>query len=295
MHARAPLIVASWLFLSVTTTAPLARAATPIRWNRVLGANPRRLGSADRARAARLLRSITSYYGCSDTVARCLVSDPACETARRIAGLIVRMVRKGRTDARIRDEVRKRALSAHPFRTHKFNLTRRPRFGAPAAKTKVLIVEFADFECPFCRVISPQVKRVVIELASRGVSLVFKHFPVSAHPQATRAARAAYAAHRQGRFWAYHDLLYRKAPRLSPSNLAAYASQVGLDLTQFRSVRDSRRSQLVVAADKREGLRAGVKGTPTLYINGKQYLGRKDTVEIRQRVLEELRLVAGGR
>ncbi len=281
--------------LALLAGSSLAWAAKPIRWNRVIGAHPNQLNRADRARAARLMREITVYYGCSDTVAACLVDDPDCETARRIAGLIVRMVKKGRRDARIKDQVRKRGLSAHPFKRHKFNLKRRPRFGAPAAKTKVTIVEFADFQCPFCRVIAPDVKRIVRELASRGVALVFKHYPVSSHPLAMGAARAAYAAHMQGHFWAYFDLLYKKAPRLHPSQLEAYATQVGVNLAAFRTVRDGRRSRLVVAADKREGLRAGVKGTPTLYINGKMYLGRKDHTELRDRVLEELHLVAGGR
>jgi protein-disulfide isomerase len=284
------LAVAGWLW-----TVPAAQAKTRIRWNRVLGAKPSSLSAKDRARAARLMRQITVYYGCSDTVARCLVSDPGCQTARRIAGIIVRMVKKGRSDARIKDEVKKRGLSAHPFKRHKFNLKHRPRFGAPAAKAKVTIVEFADFECPFCRVSSPQLKRAVKELAGRGVSLVYKHFPVSSHPQAMRAGRAAYAAHKQGRFWEYHDLLYKMAPRLKTAQLEVYAKTIGLDMARFRAVRDSRRSRLVLAADKREGLRAGVKGTPTLFINGKLYQARKDYTELRDRILEELNLVAGGR
>jgi protein-disulfide isomerase len=279
----------------LTWAVASVNADTAIRWNRVLGAKPSALSSADRARAARLMRQITVYYGCSDTVARCLVSDPQCQTARRIAGLIVRMVKKGRSDARITDEVKKRGLSAHPFKRHKFNLKHRPRFGAPAAKAKVTIVEFADFECPFCRVISPQIKRAVKELQGRGVSLVYKHFPVSSHPQAVRAGRAAYAAHKQGRFWDYHDLLYKMAPRLEKAQLEAYAKTLGLKMTQFRKVRDGRRSRLVLAADKREGLRAGVKGTPTFFINGKLYQARKDYTELRDRLLEELHLVAGGR
>ena len=78
-------------------------------------------------------------------------------------------------------------------------------------------------------------------------------------------------------------------------NCEGYARQVGLDLAKWKSMRDNRRSRLVVAADKREGLRAGVKGTPTFYFNGKQYKGRKDYTELRDRIEEELNLVKGGR
>jgi protein-disulfide isomerase len=292
--ARRASLVAALLCAAVTLLAPPAEARG-IRWSRVINANPSALSAADRARAKRLMNTITVYYGCSDTVANCLVMDKSCETSRRIAGLIVRMVGQGRSDSWIKDQVKKRGLSAHPFKRHRFNLTRRPRFGAPAGRAKVTIVEFADFECPFCRVISPKIKKLVRELASRGVSLVYKHYPVSFHRQAIPASRAAYAAHQQGRFWPYHDLLYQKAPRLSVSQLESYAGSVGLNVAQFRSVRDSRRSRLVLAADKREGLKAGVKGTPTFYINGKMYQARKDYTELKDRVEEELNLVAGGR
>lgn len=282
--------------LGLALLAPsAARAATAIRWDRVIGANPSSLDAKDKARAAALMNTITVYYGCSDTIAACLVSDPQCQTARRLAGLVVRAVKAGRTDDWVKEQVKLRALSAHPFKTHRFNLTKRPRMGAPEGRVKVTVVEFGDFECPFCRVFSPHVKAVVTALASRGVALVFKHYPVGTHPLAIPAARAAWAAHQQGKFWPFHDLLYKNAPRLSAAQLEGYARSAGLDLAAFRAARDSERSRLVVAADKREGLKAGVKGTPTLYINGKQYRGRKDEAELRDRLEEELHLAAGGR
>lgn len=297
---RIPSFTSKGLLLSLTVLGAMVfpggqATARSIRWSRVINAQPSKLSEADRSRAARLMNKINVYHGCSDTVANCLVSDPKSQTARRIAGLIVRMVHKGRKAARIRREVRLRGLSAHPFKKHRFNLKRRPRYGASASAAKVTIVEFADFECPFCRVISPQVKRIVRELASQGVALVYKHFPVSSHRRAIDCGRAAYAAHKQKKFWRYHDLLYKKSPRLSNAQLERYAQSIGLDLSQFRSVRDSRRSRLVLAADKKEGLRAGTKGTPTFFINGKQYRARKDYAEMKDRVEEELNLVRGGR
>lgn len=267
--------------------------ARSIRWSRVINANPAQLSAKDKRRAARLMNKITVYYGCSDTVANCLVSDPGCQTARRLAGLIVRMVKMGRSNARIKKQVKLRGVSAHPFKKHKFNLKKRPRLGA--ARAKVTIVEFAEFECPFCRVISPILKRIVRKLSSKGVALVFKHYPVSMHKRAIPCARAAYAAHQQGKFWQLHDLMYKKAPRFSTAQVEGYARSVGLSLASFRTVRDGRRSRLVVAADKKDGLRAGVKGTPTIYINGKVYKARKDYPELLDRVEEELNLVKGGR
>jgi len=285
------LMAAGGLLLTLTWAGDVQGRA--VRWGRVINASPSSLNTKDKQRAARLMNQITVYYGCSDTVANCLVSDPQCQTARRIAGLIVRMVKKGRSNARIKKQVKLRGVSAHPFKKYKFNLKQRPRLGAKNAK--VTLVEFAEFECPFCKVLAPILKRLVSKLASRGMALVFKHYTVSSHSHSIPASRAAYAAHKQGKFWQLYSLMYIKAPRLSTSQVEGYARSIGLDMARFRAVRDSRRSRLVVAADKKAGLRAGVKGTPTLFINGKPYKARKDYTELLDRLEEEFHLVKGGR
>jgi len=285
------LIVAIPLVLTLIWAGD-ARARS-IRWSRVINASPSSLSAKDKRRAAKLMNQITVYYGCSDTVANCLVSDPGCQTARRIAGIIVRMVKKGRSDARIKRQVKLRGVSAHPFKKYRFNLKHRPRLGA--TKAKVTLVEFAEFQCPFCRLLAPSLKRMVRKLASQGVALVFKHFTVSSHPHSIPCSRAAYAAHKQGKFWQIYSLLYKNAPRFSKSQVEGYARSLGLDMAKFRAVRDSRRSRVVVAADKKAGLRAGVKGTPTFFVNGKPYRARKDYMEMLDRLEEELNLVKGGR
>ena len=283
----------SLLCLIFLLVPSLALAGVP--WDRVIGADASALSADDKARAEKLMDAINVYYGCSDTVSKCLGSDPECQTARRIAGIIVRLVRAGRSDKEIRAEVKERALSAHPFKTHEFNLKKRPAYGAPEATAKVTVVEFADFECPFCRTFSPALKKAVTRLQDKGVRLVFKHFPVSVHTRAVASGRAAYAVHKQGKFWEYHDLLYQKAPKLSDSALGEYARSIGVDMEAFEAVRGSERSELVVASDKKEGLRAGCEGTPTIFVNGKLYRGRKELAEFADRLEEELHLVGGGR
>jgi len=266
--------------------------ARAVRWNRVLNASPSSLNAKDKRRAAQLINDISVYYGCANTVANCLSSDPKSRTARHLAGLIVRMVSKGRSNDQVKAAVKLRSVSAHPPRLYRFNLKLRPRVGA--ASPKVTIVEFADFECPMCRVVSPILKRLVSQLAGQGVALFFKHYPVSTHRRAIPSARAAYAAHQQGKFWQLHDLLYKNSPRLSVAQVEGYARSVGLDMAKFRAARDNRRSRLVVAADKQSGLRAGMTGTPAIFINGKRYRGRKDHTELLDRLQEELHLVKGG-
>jgi protein-disulfide isomerase len=127
------------------------------------------------------------------------------------------------------------------------------------------------------------------------VSLVFKHYPVSNHPRAMPTARASWAAHQQGRFWALHDQFYRVAPKLSDADIDRAGQAAGLDLTAWNAARRLGRADQVIAADKAEGLRAGVQGTPTFFVNGKQYHGRKDYVELKDRLEEELMLLRGGK
>jgi predicted DsbA family dithiol-disulfide isomerase len=137
----------------------------------------------------------------------------------------------------------------------------------------VTIVEFQDFHCPYCQ----QVQPVLAQLASRygdRVRLVYRDFPIDQlHPQARRAHEAARCAQDQGGFWAYHDLLYANAPKASPDELIGYAKQAGMDVERFEKCTTSREHRLVVQRDIDEGIRAGVTGTPTFFINGQPFSG----------------------
>ena len=130
------------------------------------------------------------------------------------------------------------------------------------------VVEYADFECPFCAVLSAQ-------LADRPLRRVFRHFPVrSSHPRAWAAACAAEAAGLQGRFWEMHDALFADQGRLEDPHLWHRATALGLDLQRFDS---DRRSEPVVARVKQDfksGVRAGVVSTPTLFAGAAVYTGQ---------------------
>jgi predicted DsbA family dithiol-disulfide isomerase len=259
-----------------------------------MGANPGKLSRADKKRAASLMRRIHCYYGCSDTVARCLVKDPKCQTARRLAGMIVRMTAHGRSDKVIRREVMLRAKSMHPFKKYKI-VYHRDHCTADPAKAKVVIATFAEFQCPFCQIILPILRKIVGRLGAK-VALCYKHFPTSVHGKtAVRSSHSAVAAARQGKFWPMHDILYKNRRRQAPHFLEKYARGLGLNISRWRADRNSRSTRKLVALDKRAGLKLGVRGTPTLFINGKRYHGRKDRAELTDRIGEELHLKAGGR
>jgi protein-disulfide isomerase len=133
-----------------------------------------------------------------------------------------------------------------------------------------LIIEYGDFECPFCAALAARLD----EVCSR---VVFRHFPVrSSHPRAWPAACAAEAAGRQGRFWEMHDLLFADPGRLEDPHLWQRAERLGLDLVRFESDRRSASVAERVRGDFQSGVRAGVVTTPTVFVDGQLHAGRID-------------------
>lgn len=161
--------------------------------------------------------------------------------------------------------------------------------GAPfkgPAMAPVVIVKFEDFHCPFCRRVQATLEQLLARYGDE-VKLVHRDFPIdSLHPQARKAHEAAWCAHDQGKFWAYHDKLYANAPKASPEQLKAYAQEVGLDLPAFEQCLSSGKYQAAVQKGVEEGTRAGVTGTPTFFINGRLLSGAQP-LESFVRVIEE--------
>ena len=140
-----------------------------------------------------------------------------------------------------------------------------PSFGP--ADAKVTVVEFSDFECPYCSraaAVTTQVK----EKYSGKVRLIFRQFPLSFHQNAKVAAEAALAAHSQGKFWEFHDKLFQNQRSLDRASLEGYAKELGLDMTKFKAALDSGQNQKQVEADVELGSEVAVQGTPTLFVNG---------------------------
>ncbi|MFF2622610.1 DsbA family protein [Oerskovia jenensis] len=144
-------------------------------------------------------------------------------------------------------------------------------FGDPDAP--VTIVEFGDFECPYCHDAAP-VLRAVVEESGGQVRLVFRHFPLfEVHPYALTAALAAEAAGAQGRFWDMHDLLFAHQDRLDDVGLAHWAQKLGLDGASVVGDAAQQHGD-VVERDYLAGGALGVRGTPTVYVDGERYRGR---------------------
>jgi protein-disulfide isomerase len=137
------------------------------------------------------------------------------------------------------------------------------------ADAPVTIVEFSDYQCPFCARSEPLVKQALAAYPTQ-VRLVYKHFPLTAiHPQALPAALAAAAAQKQGKFWEMHEKLFANQQALAPEQIQQYARQIGLDMEQFNADLQSDDVKAMVQEDAQLAERAGVRGTPTIFINGK--------------------------
>jgi protein-disulfide isomerase len=140
----------------------------------------------------------------------------------------------------------------------------------------VTIVEYGDYECPFCGAAHPVTKALQQALGDN-LRFAYRHFPLSQiHPHAYQAAEAAEAAGAQGRFWEMHDLLFLNQRALSTQDLLGYASVLGLDLEPFAEDLAEHRHAPRIREDFLSGVRSGVNGTPTFFINGARHDGGYD-------------------
>jgi len=147
---------------------------------------------------------------------------------------------------------------------------------AGSAEGSIKLLEYGDYECPFCGDVQPVVKEIQRRLGD-GLLFAFRHFTLSnIHPHAEHAAESAEAAGAQGNFWGMHDLLYENQGALEDENLVEYAAELGLDGTRLIREVTSEVYARRIREDFKSGVRGGVNGTPTFFINGERYDGARD-------------------
>ncbi|HKV55627.1 MAG TPA: thioredoxin domain-containing protein [Candidatus Binataceae bacterium] len=160
-----------------------------------------------------------------------------------------------------------------------------PTAGSPNAP--ITIVEFGDFQCPFCRAAENQVKQVQKKYGKE-VKVVYLDFPLSFHPHAMDAARAALCAGDQNKFWQYHDALFDDQKKLGADDLKQTAAKLGLDKAKFDSCFASDAHDAAIQKDMAEGRALGVTGTPTFFINGQELVGAQPLPKFDEAITEEL-------
>ncbi len=139
------------------------------------------------------------------------------------------------------------------------------------ADAPVTLLEYGDFECPFCGRAYPELKRVLADLGSK-VRFIFRHFLLSEqHPHAEHAAEVAEAAAAQGKFWEMHDLLYQRQSALTDGDLIRYARELALDALRVQRELAAHVHRPRVREDFESGVRSGVSGTPMFFINGRRH------------------------
>ncbi|UCE84867.1 MAG: thioredoxin domain-containing protein [Deltaproteobacteria bacterium] len=162
--------------------------------------------------------------------------------------------------------------------------------GAPSrgpARGAVTVVEFTDYQCPYCRRVQGTVQRLLDEHPDQ-VRHVVKHNPLSIHPQAPGAAKAAIAAGKQGKFWEMHKLIFADPRQLGDDDLRERARVLGLDMDRFEEDFASDETARIIAADQAEARRLGATGTPAFFINGRLLSGAQPYEAFKARVDEEL-------
>jgi protein-disulfide isomerase len=157
---------------------------------------------------------------------------------------------------------------------------------AGPASAKVTLVEFADYECPYCQKVAADVRKLKADYGDR-LALTYKDFPLPMHSRAEKAAEAARCASKQNKFWEFHDEIFR-SKELDLDQLKAQARALKLDETQFDKCLESGEEAAVVEKDRKEGMRLGISGTPSFFINGHYLSGALDYAALRQVVEQQL-------
>jgi len=233
------------------------------------------LTPARKAIALKALRAQDCSCGCGMKVAECRVKDPNCAFSRGLASVTVGAVKAGKTSTAAIAESKASSFGTRPKPKLLDDPVPIPTLGAPVLgpeSARITIVEFSDFQCPFC-------SRAVLQIAEtlkaypKDIRLIFKQYPLESHPQAPISAAASLAAHAQGKFWLMHDILFANRTRLSRENIMGWAKDMGLDMKRFTSDLDSEAIKKTVLRDQADGDKAGVEGTPTFFIDGQKYNG----------------------
>lgn len=196
---------------------------------------------------------------------------------------IIPLIREGKSESEVVQALQE--IDAKKITRYRIDIGDSPTFGPVNAR--VTIVEFTDFQCPFCGRVQETLKKIV-EKYPQDVKKVFKHNPQSYHKEAARAAEASLAAGAQGKFWEMKDILFNNPRNLKEEDLIKYAQDLGLDLEQFKADLTSGKYKGQVESDAKQAAALGATGTPAFFINGRYIAGAKPLESFLQVVDEEM-------
>jgi protein-disulfide isomerase len=246
------------------------------------------LAGAKKTAALKFLREESCACGCNMKLAECRMGDPTCAVSRKLAGVVTKDFAEGKTAAAVRADVKRVADEPPPILDEPVQISTAGDPSIGPANAKMTIVEFSDFQCPYCSKVVPATKEIV-KAFPKDVRFVFKQFPLDTHADAEFGAEAALAAQSQGKFWEMHDRLYAGFPDLSRKTVMRYAREIGLNLNKFEYDVDKHTFAVRVKSEEQEGEVAGVAGTPTFFFNGKRYNGQFDVASVAPLLKKEMK------
>jgi protein-disulfide isomerase len=210
---------------------------------------------------------------CSDTpvpIAQCVKENRPCSKCVPAAKYVLKGVRDGQSKEQIDKSYKNRFDPAKIKNVPTDGSPSRGPEGAP-----ITVIEFADFECPFCAMFAPVLEKMADDRKSH-VRFLFKFLPLSGHPHGEIAARAGFAGWQQNKFWEMNHKLFANRDHLEQSDLESYAKELGLDVAKFKSDMGSQAATDRIAQDRKLADSLDVKGTPTIFINGRDYDTHQD-------------------
>jgi protein-disulfide isomerase len=234
------------------------------------------LAGAARTIAAGLLATEHPYDCCDETIEKCLSARPDCGLAQRLARFVCKRAALGLDAAAIKKALERRALTmVRPGQVHSFDHSAYPPVGTAGAR--VVLTAYLCGRCQLCSKLIPALYAEVTRGRLAGKVVLYPRlFPIKGHEGSAEAATAVAAAGSLGRFWEYLLLVYSRYDQFALDRMGQWAADAGLDRTAFdRAMADPAARQRVVDS-KKEGIRNGVESTPSLFINGRKYLGDPD-------------------
>ena len=271
LHLLAPL-AAGLLAASSATAAeeqPAAKPAAPADAAGLPGVDLSALSPDQRKLVLDWAKEAFCYCGCPHTVDQCLRTHGKCHHAARMAKLAAHLVQTGAGKAELAKAID--GYYGSFDRRAKLDVS---QFGPPRgnASAPVTLVEFSDFTCPFCQKIHAPLSSFVEARADR-VKLFYKPFPIDSHPGAYEAAQAGEWARAKGLFWAMHDAMFEHPEAAhSVADLADLARDAGGDAADLRTALQEKTFLPRVKASQAEARQAGLRGTPTLFLNGRMHV-----------------------
>src|SRR6266581_3268001 len=265
-------LIAAVLVLQAASFAGTQSPVTDI--SKIKEADWSGLSEAQKKIALKVMNGNGCNCRCTLSIAACRASDENCRRSLIFSRTIIDALREGKPEAEVvrvlkakTDTFVEAKLPEDAGIVYKIDTGHNPLRGPKDAP--VTIVEFSDFQCPYCAGLQSTLDQV-LKAFPKEVNLVYKQFPLNIHQYARQAAVASMAAHQQGKFWQLHDKMFQNFTAISEENIKKWAKEVGLNMGDFEKSMQSGALETMVQKDLADGAAARVLGTPTLFINGKR-------------------------